>query len=496
MKLPTTSALALTFALGLSAAAHAAPDEATIEHLLGRAGYGHDDWSRKRVADLNWNGYVNEQLDPDSIGDNPMAQAYYQDPRFEAWHASPQEIADTWSNKKNSGKRPVSELLHMARAEFFLRGVISRRQLQALMTEFWFNHFNVHCTGERGRRLIPYIRAIRKHVFGKFEDLLMTVAKSPAMMGYLDNDENFRDGYVKGSKTYGINENYARELLELHTLGATDDSSHYSQKDIIEAARCLTGWNINEDKLKFAFESAGHDQGEKKVMGLKVPAQGGLTDGESLIRYLANHKRTAKYITAKLVNFLAGHGQDALKESARLKWIDTKGDIKAVIRHILLSDEIRATVDKKIKRPTMWMISALRAAQVDMGSGDARFDLLNRIFSMCRQLGLSLYEIVPPTGWKDGNKTFLNPGTLLNSYDKFISLFVNNPVTINWDPFAGDVPKSISRIETRIFRGQPLSKETRDALTGYHDELKNLSNNKGARFALALSFSTPEFLRY
>ena len=496
MKLPVTSALALTISLGLSAAAHAAPDDATVEHLLGRAGYGHDNWSRQRVADLNWNGYVNEQLEPTTINDNLMAQAYYQDPRFEAWHMSPAEIAATWSNRKDVNKRSVGELIRMARAEFFLRGVISRRQLEALMTEFWFNHFNVQLTGERARRLIPYIRAIRKHAFGKFQDLLMVVAKSPAMMGYLDNEDNFRDGYKIGNRSYGINENYARELLELHTLGATDDSSFYTQQDIIEAARCLTGWNVNEEQLKFRFDLAGHDKGAKTVMTLKVAADGGLADGEQLIRYLANHGRTATYITAKLVRFFAGPGQNVLHSSTRQKWLDTKGNIKAVLRHILLSQEIRATVDKKVKRPTLWVISALRAAQADMGSGDARFDLLQKLYGHAYHLGQPLYNVAPPTGWDDANTAFLNPGTLLNSYDRFISLFVNNPVRLPWNPRGADEAKTISGIETRVFRGAPLSQETRAALTGYYGELKNLASGKGADFALALTFSTPEFIRY
>ena len=482
----------------LAAQASAQPNAALAEHYLNRAGYGPDDWTRQRLEDLGWRAYVDEQLDPRSIPDPELRAAIAQDPRFDGFTMNERQLRVTFSprNDTSAGQRRFPELHPQARAEFYLRGIASRRQLQAVLSEFWFNHFNVTVPGRRVIALPPYVKRIRANALGKFEDLLLAVAKSPAMLEYLDNKLNFKTGFRRDRKTLGINENYARELLELHTLGVEDDAGVYDQADIIAAARCLTGWTYDVEANAFEFVAPGHDSDPKRVIRYSAPANGGIADGEGLLRYLARHPRTASFISAKLVTFFAGPGQSALASSARQVFVDTRGDIKRVVRHILLSQAFAGARDAKLKRPTLWLISAMRASRAELGVADARFRLLNDLWALGRRLGLPQYEVQPPTGWDDLNDAFLNPGSILDGYDALNGLF-HRRVGLGFNPAAPDAPRSVRLIAGQVFFGAGISPQTRDALRGYYSALPaSLSQRERGRRVLALTLATPEFLQH
>ncbi len=220
-----------------------------------------------------------------------------------------------------------------------LRAVYSNRQLEEQLDDFWFNHFNVFADKGADRYLVTeYERdAIRPHVLGKFRDLLEATAKSPAMLFYLDNWQsvgpNAPQPRGQGNKAKrGLNENYGRELMELHTLGV---DGGYTQKDVTEVARCFTGWTINQPQRggKFVFNPRLHDNGEKVVLGVTIPAGGGESDGEKVLDILAHHPATAHFISKKLaMRFVADDPPAALVDRMAETFLKTDGDIRQVMR--------------------------------------------------------------------------------------------------------------------------------------------------------------------
>ena len=242
-----------------------------------------------------------------------------------------------------------------------LRAVYSNRQLEEVLTDFWYNHFNIFLDKGADRYLVTeYERdAIRPHVLGKFRDLLEATAKSPAMLFYLDNWQSVGPnspaagrGQKKGAR--GLNENYGRELMELHTLGV---DGGYTQKDVTEVARCFTGWTIQNPQRggAFIFNPRMHDNGEKTVLGVTIPAGGGITDGEKVLDILARHPATARFISRKLaMRFVAdrsagraggAHGRDVPQDRRRPARSDEDHDrIQGILQRgrVPLQDEIAA----------------------------------------------------------------------------------------------------------------------------------------------------------
>ena len=294
-----------------------APDQ--VEHVLSRIGYGPDAWSRRRIEWLGVHDYVEEQLHPETIDDAAFQAriAGLAAPRL-SWP----ELQDSYCFGRSEVWCPLGDRT-IARNELayakILRSIYSRRQLEAALVDFWFDHFNVNATeGSLRISAIPHERdAIRPHVLGRFEDLLVATARSPAMLEYLDNGRNYRDGYVTGRGILGRNENYARELMELHTLGV---DGGYDQVDVIEVSRALTGWLLVPrfkpdggmgpehylwawSKYRFfEFDLSAHDGGPKDVMGsLHLGADGGVEDGLAVLSFLANHPKTAERISRLLV---------------------------------------------------------------------------------------------------------------------------------------------------------------------------------------------------
>lgn len=302
------------------------------------------------------------------------------------------------------------------------RAIYSNHQLEELLVDFWYNHFNVFFDKGADRHLVPsYEReAIRPHVLGKFKDLLTATAHHPAMLFYLDNWQSVAPGANRRVKTRGLNENYARELMELHTLGV---DGGYTQKDVTEVARCLTGWTIRDPRRRaeFFYNDRVHDKGEKTVLGVTIPAGGGQTDGDKVLDLVAHHPSTAKFISRKLaMRFVADDPPQELIDRMSKTFRDTDGDIRAVLRTMFLSREFLSAgaYRAKVKTPFEMVASAARAVNADV-------DFAGVLAQQLAQLGQPLYRKVEPTGYPAANSEWVNSAALLGRMNFGLSLAQN-----------------------------------------------------------------------
>jgi uncharacterized protein (DUF1800 family) len=285
------------------------------------------------------------------------------------------------------------------------------------MVDFWFNHFNVFAQkGEVRWYVAPYERdVIRPHVLGRFRDLVRATARHPAMLFYLDNWLSTAPGSTaagdpNAGRRGGLNENYARELMELHTLGV---DGGYTQKDVTEVARAFTGWTIDRprDDAHFVFRPRLHDTGEKVVLGQRIPRGGGQDDGERVIDLLTRHPSTARFIATKLVcRFVSDEPPPALVERVAAAYRETDGDIRAMLRTVFWSPEFYAPENQraKIKKPFEFVVSAARVMGGTVGV-EGGFELARAT----AEIGEPLYEAQPPTGYADRAEAWVNTGALL-----------------------------------------------------------------------------------
>ncbi len=351
-----------------------------------------------------------------------------------------------------SGRQVLAELAQQK----MLRAVHSERQLEEVMVDFWFNHFSVFAgKGQTRVYLTEYERdAIRPRVLGTFRDLLGATAKSPAMLFYLDNwqssapvgartgatqpvnlgrarlrpgrggawgDARTRGGAAapgqQNRRSRGLNENYARELMELHTLGV---DSGYTQKDVQEIARAFSGWTIANPQQSggFRYEHRMHDDGEKIVLGRRIAAGGGQRDGDQVLDILAAHPATARFIATKIARrFVADDPPAALVERVAARFTATGGDIRETVRTVVTSPEFFATAAyrAKVKSPFEFVASAVRAANMEA------VNALPLVQAM-RELGMPLYQCQPPTGYADRAEAWVNTGALLNRMNFAVAL--------------------------------------------------------------------------
>jgi uncharacterized protein (DUF1800 family) len=387
-----------------------------------------------------------------------------------------------------------------------LRAVYSERQLQEVLTDFWFNHFNVDARKGADRfMLTEYERdVIRPRVLGKFRDLLGATAKSPAMLFYLDNwmsaDPNGphlpeRARIVRGpfggrvlmpppgrvappnkNAPKGLNENYGRELMELHTLGV---DGGYTQKDVTEVARALTGWTIDKPRAggSFTFNARIHDTGQKVVLGHLIKAGGGESDGEQVLDILAKHPSTATFIATKLARrFVSDTPPQPLIERAAKRFRDTDGDLREVTRAILTSPEFHSpdAYRAKVKTPFEFVVSALRATAADVQ--DAR-PLVREV----QQLGMPLYMCQPPTGYKDTGDAWVNTGALVSRMNLAVRLAGGQLRGTSIDASAVNGPEAAI---DRFLYGE-VSDSTRATIAKATDAPK----------MMALTLGAPEFQR-
>jgi uncharacterized protein (DUF1800 family) len=361
--------------------------------------------------------------------------------------ADPNSVPRAVAEDSKKPQRVVEELA-MAKVT---RAIYSERQLQQVMDDFWFNHFNVYAgKGEDRWYLTSYERdVIQPHALGKFKDLVTETAKSPAMLFYLDNflsaDPNAaqrhaaeramrqqrRGGFGRPwpprppqaqqakRNSRGLNENYGRELMELHTLGV---DGGYTQKDVTEVVRCFTGWTIEKPREYpvFKFDEKIHDPEPKIVLGKKIHA-GGMKDGEQLIELLARHPSTAKFISTKLARrFVSDEPPASLVSRMASTFQDSDGDIRAVLRTMIYSPEFwsRQSYRAKIKTPFELVVSSVRALGTDVDTPMPLVQWVNRI-------GEPLYQCQPPTGFADRADAWVNTGALLNRLNFSLALAGN-----------------------------------------------------------------------
>jgi uncharacterized protein (DUF1800 family) len=442
------------------------PDDKAIVHVLNRLGFGPAPGDVARVREMGLATYIDQQLQPARIPDESvtarladfttlsmntrdLAREYYLPALMQRRQAQrAQAAAGTNPEMMATPERPSRELQQRERTvmtelmqQKVLRAIYSERQLEEVMVDFWFNHFNVFVgKGQTRIYLTEYERdTIRPRVFGKFRDLLGAVAESPAMLFYLDNWQSAapadaqtmarpgRRGAMRRpqvpqqqNRRRGINENYARELMELHTLGV---DGGYTQKDVQEVARAFTGWTIDMPRQggAFRFEPRIHDNGEKLVLGKKIPSGNGKRDGEMVLDLLAKHPSTARFIATKLARrFVADEPPSALVERAAARFRQTDGDIREVVRTIVTSPEFFATsaYHAKVKTPLEFVASAVRATGADLRDGMPLVQTL-------RQLGMPLYGCQPPTGYSDKAEAWVNTGALLNRMNFAVALSGN-----------------------------------------------------------------------
>ena len=298
-----------------------------------------------------------------------------------------------------------------------LRAAYSERQLQEVMTDFWFNHFNVFLGMGAERYLVTaYERdRIRPRALGKFSDLLLATAKSPAMLWYLDNWQSVGPnsqaagrGKNNGKTSQGLNENYAREVMELHTLGV---NGGYTQKDVTELARVLTGWTLEGPRQGggFVFREPRHEPGDKIVLGHTFH-EDGQREGEAALEMLAHQPATAHFISTKLAQrFVNDTPQSALVDAMTKTFLESDGDIKAVLRTMLKAPEFWDVNEyrAKVKTPLELTVSAIRATGAELTRTQSVVDALNR-------MGMPLYGAQPPTGYSMQAASWVNSGALLN----------------------------------------------------------------------------------
>jgi uncharacterized protein (DUF1800 family) len=321
------------------------------------------------------------------------------------------------------------------------RAIYSNRQLEEVLVDFWFNHFNVFLDKGNDRFMVPtYEReSIRPYVLGKFRDLLEATATSPAMLFYLDNWQSVapQQPNPKQAKqtskakqnARGLNENYARELMELHTLGV---DGGYSQQDIIEVARCFTGWSISQPKDggAFIFNEKNHDKGEKVVLGVTIPAGGGKEDGEKVLDILARHPSTAAFISRELAQrFVADDPPPLLLARMAQTFHDTDGDIRAVLTTMIASKEFfsQGAYRAKLKTPFEMIVSAVRATGAKV---DYAMPLANQISTW----GEPLYRKVEPTGYSNLGAEWVNSSALLARMNFALQLGQNKVQGLQIDP--------------------------------------------------------------
>ena len=525
-------------------------DEAIL-HALNRLGYGPRPGDIQRLRQMGLEKWVDQQLDPDSIDDSALdarlekyptlkmsSQELLQEFPQPAMAArqqglSKEDIQDEMKEKRREAvaavqlsgndnldkanqqlagmigpNRPVAEL-SMAKLD---RAIYSERQLEAVMEDFWFNHFNVFANKGLDRWLLTsYVRdSIRPHTMGKFSDLLIATAKSPAMLFFLDNWQSadpavfqkwreemmarrrfggaFRGGFppvpgefpspqaqpAPGSapgapqkqQDRGLNENYGREVMELHTVGV---DAGYSQQDVIEMARALTGWTIREPRRdpEYTFRPEFHAQGKKVVMGHTIDA-GGERDGEEALRMLANDPHTARHISTELAQrFVSDDPPQSLIDRMTKEYEATGGDTRSVLRVMIYSPEFwsKQAYRAKVKTPFELVASTARALDADVSVSLPLAQWVGR-------MGEPLFQCEPPTGYSEKSAIWVNTGALLNRLN-FALAFASDHMagaSVDLKPVFGedaskDADAELSRAMDSFLDGQvePATRETLEA---------------------------------
>jgi len=366
-----------------------------IGHLLNRLTWGPRPGDRTRVEGIGVDAFIDEQLEPESIDDR---RCEWRIAEIESLHLPRAELYEV---------PPARLAIDLSRARL-MRAIRSHRQLFERMVEVWTDHFNIGITkGEcRWMKIADDRETIRPHAMGNFRDLVRASLTSPAMLISLDGLDN-RVMHPDDRP----NENHARELLELHTLGLEPDgSSAYTQRDVMETARCLSGWTFTHDWRRFftarvAFDPSRHDGGEKEILGVKIPAGGGANDLERVLDIVCAHPSTARHVARRFCRTFVSEVPDAtIVDDVATAFSAHGGEIRPTLRTLFASDAFRTSRGTLLKRPTEFVVSALRALDARSDCGPAIIDHLER-------MGHAPFQCPTPDGYPTESAPWL--GTLL-----------------------------------------------------------------------------------
>jgi uncharacterized protein (DUF1800 family) len=485
-------------------------------HALNRLAYGARPGEADSVARFGVMKWIERQLDADHISDARLAERERQFKILDYDRADlagryrnairerqrmQREAAATGDSTRMRDARPMQEFRQLGgqlQQLAIVRAALSERQLREVMVDFWTNHFNVFVGKGADRFLLPsYIEeTIRPRALGRFEDLLIATAESPAMLFYLDNAQSVAPGSVppfplaamrRGGqgvrkRPTGINENYARELLELHTLGV---DGGYTQQDIIEVARIFTGWSIEppERGSGFVFRDWAHDHGTKHVFGLTLQDDG-KDEGIRLLKFLATQRATMHHVSAKLcARFVADEPPDGCVDAAVAAWQASRGDMRAVLRAIFTSPDFWTSqaVGSKVKTPFEFVVSALRATAIEP-------DDTPRLAQLVGRLGEPLYQQPAPTGYAETEAHWVNSGALLARMNAAMMLAKE----CSSIPAIDDHAQLVDLIDAKLLGGT-MSAHTRSVILA---QLTDITDPDQVRaLAVGLALGGPDFQR-
>jgi len=436
-----------------------------IRHLLNRITFGPRPGDLEQVRALGAAEFIEQQLNPEQIDDSVLVDRLAGIKTLNM--DTPDLLRDFAPGKQPGPMRVVLDL----QVAGLMQATFSERQIFEIMVDLWSNHFNVSLRKPRTILLKPAENreVIRAHALGKFRDLLLASARSPAMLVYLDNIDNRDPASGRG----GLNENYARELLELHTLGA---DAGYTHDDIVAVARIFTGWTVNRPRalLKvgaFRFDASLHDAAARQVpfLNLDLPAGLGIGQGETLLAELASHPATARRVAYKISQaFVADDPPPALVERAARVYLENDTDIRATLGSILHSPAFREA-EPKIKLPLRLMVSALRISGATV-QGNLRNSALPLV-KILNEMGQPFFGWAAPDGYPPRGADWINTSGMLARWNFALALAENSirRTRIDLEQLADDANSPATLVDTlsRQVLGTEPNDAVREALIDY-----------------------------
>jgi uncharacterized protein (DUF1800 family) len=539
-------------------------DREKVIHVLDRLGFGARPGDIERVEKMGLEKYIRQQMQPDRIDDTAVEKKLA---AFSTLTMSAEDLAESFraemrqvnelNRARNQTNAPAASPPPMRppiqdRISKIIRAVESERQFYEALVDFWSNHFNIDVRKGpcRVTKTVDDREVIRPHVWGTFRDLLGASAKSPAMLTYLDNAQSSAERMVspmeqrmrqrfrgqaglpddpdekptnQPRRMGGLNENYGREILELHTLGV---DGGYTQNDVTEVARCFTGWGLNPMTGKFSFTPFRHDNGPKTVLGHTLPANGGIKDGEKVLDIIAKHPSTAKHIAFKLCQrFVADDPPVALVDRVAKVFLNTDGDLPKVYEAIIFSHEFfsREAYRAKIKSPFEFAVSSIRAvggsitvatgmqhnlrmaAETGMAAGRGldRFAANRRktINMHIIELGQPLFAYAAPTGYPEDSRKWVSTGALVSRLNFALALTEQSVANVSFQPQTilsrVDIDQAdavLDRLSQFLLGGQ-MTEATRATITKEAIGDKDGHTTVNTAKLAALTLGSPEFQR-